>query len=71
MRIVGITLIVLGIAALALGGFSFTTRERVLDAGPLKVDTTEEHTIPVAPIAGVVAVVAGIALVMVPGRSRV
>lgn len=71
MRILGVALIVLGIAALALGGFSFTTRERVLDAGPLKVDTTEEHSIPIAPIAGVTAVVAGIALVAVRGRSRV
>ena len=48
-----------------------TTRERVIDAGPLKVDTNKEHSVPVAPIAGVVAVVAGIALVTVGARRRV
>jgi hypothetical protein len=63
--------VVLGIIALAFGGFSFTTRDRVIDAGPLKVDTNKEHRVPIAPIAGVVAVVAGIALVVVGSKSRV
>jgi uncharacterized membrane protein YidH (DUF202 family) len=70
VKIVGVCLIVLGIIALALGGFSYTTRERVIDAGPLKVDANKEHSVPVAPIAGVAAVVAGIALVVVGGRTR-
>lgn len=71
MKIVGICLVVLGLVALALGGFSFTTRERVIDAGPLKVDADKEHNFPVAPVAGVTAVVAGIALVVVGSRARV
>ncbi|MFN7918190.1 MAG: hypothetical protein U0Q55_22800 [Vicinamibacterales bacterium] len=69
MRIIGICLVVLGLVALALGGFSFTTRERVIDAGPLKVDADKEHSIPVTPIAGVAAVVAGLALVVVGSRN--
>ena len=49
--------------ALALGGFSYTSRERVVDLGPLKVDADKEHSFPIAPIAGVGALVGGIALV--------
>jgi uncharacterized membrane protein YidH (DUF202 family) len=71
LKIIGIILIVFGVLALAFGGFSYTTRERVIDAGPLKVDANKEHSVPVAPIAGVVAVVAGIALVTVGARRRV
>jgi uncharacterized membrane protein YidH (DUF202 family) len=70
VRIIGICLIVVGVLALAFGGFSYTTRERVVDLGPLKVDANKEHSLPVAPIAGVAALVGGIALVMVGGKSR-
>ena len=35
--IVGIILIAIGILALAYGGFSYTTREKIIDAGPLQV----------------------------------
>lgn len=71
MKLIGIALVVLGLIALALGGFSFTTRERVIDAGPLKVDADKQHSFPIAPVAGVTAVVAGIALVVVGSRVRV
>lgn len=63
-------LIVVGVLALAFGGFSYTTRERVVDLGPLKIDADKEHSLPVAPIAGAAAVVAGLALVMVGAKSR-
>jgi uncharacterized membrane protein YidH (DUF202 family) len=71
MKLIGIVLIVFGVLALAMGGFSYTTRERVVDLGPLKVDADKEHSLPIAPIAGVVAVIAGVALVVVGGKSRV
>ena len=70
MKIIGICLIVGGVLALAFGGFSYTTRERVVDLGPLKVDADKEHSLPVAPIVGVAALVGGIALVMAGAKSR-
>jgi uncharacterized membrane protein YidH (DUF202 family) len=70
MKLIGIVLIVLGVAALAFGGFSFTTRERVVDLGPLKVDADKQHSMPIAPIAGVAALVGGIVLVVVGGKGR-
>lgn len=68
--IVGIVLIVLGIAALALGGISYTDREKVLDIGPIEATTEERKTIPLPPIAGGAAVVAGVVLVIAGARSK-
>jgi uncharacterized membrane protein YidH (DUF202 family) len=70
MKLIGICLIVFGVLSLALGGFSYTSRERVVDLGPLKVDADKEHSLPIAPIAGVGALVGGIALVLAGAKSR-
>jgi hypothetical protein len=64
-------LIVFGVAALAVGGFSYTKREKVLDIGPLQATTEERKTIPLSPIVGLAAVVGGIALVVVGSKTRV
>jgi hypothetical protein len=42
-----------------------------VDLGPLKVDADKEHRLPIAPIAGVAALVGGIALVMVGAKTGV
>lgn len=70
MKLIGILLIVFGIAALAAGGISYTKREKVLDIGPLEASTETRKTIPIAPIAGIAAIAGGIALVMVGGKVR-
>jgi uncharacterized membrane protein YidH (DUF202 family) len=71
MKLIGICLIVVGVLVLAFGGFSYTSRERVVDVGPLKVDADKQHSVPIAPIAGVGALVGGIALVLAGSRTRV
>jgi uncharacterized membrane protein HdeD (DUF308 family) len=68
--VIGIILIVIGIVALAWQGISYTTTERVVDLGPLKVEAQKERTIPLPPILGVLALVGGIVLVAVGTRSR-
>ncbi len=70
VAILGIVLIVLGIGALAYQGFWYTTREKVLDLGPLQATAERTKTVPLPPIVGIVAVVAGVALVMAGGRKR-
>lgn len=66
--IVGILLILLGIVGLALGGFSFTQREEVLDVGPIEATAEEEESVPIPPALAVVALVGGIALVALTAR---
>jgi len=64
-KILGIVLIVVGIIGLAWGGFSYTTREKVVDLGPIHASRDKTHSVPLPPIAGALAVVGGIALVAI------
>ena len=57
LAIVGVLLIVIGIAGLAIDNISFTERKTIVDAGPLKVTADEQRTVPIPTIAGVVSVV--------------
>jgi hypothetical protein len=66
----GVVLIVLGLAALAYQGFTYTTRETVIDIGPIEATARRERTIPLPPVVGIVAVVGGIALLVLGGRGR-
>jgi hypothetical protein len=67
--LVGIILIVLGAVALAYQGISYTTREKVVDLGPLKVEANKEKTIPLPPVLGAVLVAGGVVLVAVSARK--
>jgi hypothetical protein len=68
IAVIGIIFIVIGIVALAYQGFTYTTREKVVDLGPLKVEAKREKTIPLPPVLGVLALGAGIVLVVVGAR---
>lgn len=63
-KTLGIILIGLGLFALAWGGFTYTTREKVVDIGPIHATREEKHNVPVTPIAGVIAVIGGIVLLV-------
>jgi hypothetical protein len=67
-KTLGVILIVLGLVGLAWGGFSYTTREKVVDIGPIHATRDETHRVPLPPIAGAVALIAGIAL-LVTGKK--
>jgi len=66
--LVGIILLVLGAVGFALGGFSFTRREKVLDVGPIQATASREHHVAISPILSGIAVVGGIALIAVGAR---
>lgn len=69
MRVIGILLVVLGLIALAVPSFTFFTTERAVDVGFLTIDYQRPHTIVLNPIVGIVAVIAGIAMVFASRRS--
>jgi len=68
ITIIGVILIVLGVVALAYQGITYTTNEKVVDLGPLKVEAQREKTIPLPPVLGGLALVGGIVLVIVGAR---
>ena len=69
MRLMGIILIVLGILALVYQGIQYTTREKILDIGSIKVSADSKKTIPLPPIVGGVALVAGIVLIVLDRKK--
>jgi hypothetical protein len=68
--IIGILLVVFGIAALVFQGFTFWTTERVAQAGPFAIDVEKPHTIVLHPLVGVAAVVGGAAMMLAGRRER-
>jgi hypothetical protein len=70
-RIAGLVLVAIGLIGLLWGGLSWTQDKTVVDLGPVDVRAQERETIPVPPIVGGVALVAGIVLLVVPARRRV
>jgi uncharacterized membrane protein HdeD (DUF308 family) len=67
--VLGIALIILGVLALAYQGITYTTRENVIDLGPLKASVDKEKTIPLPPILGALALAGGVVLVIVGVRK--
>lgn len=70
MRILGILLIVFGIVALLVPSITFMTTERAVDTTFLKIDYQKPHTIILNPIAGIVSVVAGVAILVAGRRTE-
>ena len=70
IMLLGVVLIVLGALALAYQGVTYTTREKVIDLGPLKASVDKKNTIPLPPVVGGLAIAVGIVLVVVGNRRR-
>jgi hypothetical protein len=66
--LIGFVLIVLGVLGLALGGFSFTHKEKVLDVGPVEATADKREHLAVPPLLGVLAIVGGVVLVATSAR---
>ena len=68
-KTLGLILIALGLFGLAWGGFTYTTRQRVVDVGPIHASRDITHNVPLPPIAGAVSVIAGIVLLVARGKE--
>ena len=68
--LIGVILIVLGIAGFAFGGISFTHQKKDVDLGPLQVSHNEKSTMPISPVLSTLSLVAGIGLVVVGAKGR-
>ena len=68
IMVVGVLLMILGVIALAYEGITYTTREKVIDIGPLKATVEKQKTIPLPPVLGGLALVGGVVLVIAGSR---
>ena len=69
MTLIGIILIVLGVVGLIYGGITYTSSKNVVEVGSMRVQVDEKRQIPLSPIAGAVAVAAGVVLIVVGRRQ--
>lgn len=69
MKIVGLVLVVLGLAGLVYGGLSWTREDTIVDAGPIELSADRRESVPIPPIAGGLMLVAGVVLLMKRGGA--
>ena len=70
MRISGIILVILGVIGLIYGGITYTRHRDTVSLGPLTATVQQRETIPISPIAGVIALIAGAGLIAGGSRKR-
>ena len=68
--IVGVLLIVLGVAALVYQRVTYTSRETVIDVGPVHATADRQRTLPLPPLVGIAVVAGGVALLVAGLRKR-
>jgi len=68
MKIIGVLLAAVGIVVLLYGGITYNRQKTIIDVGPIKATATEQHNVPVSPILGGLAVLAGVLLVVTPRK---
>ena len=69
IMLMGIVLIILGVIALTYHGITYTTREKVLQIGPLEATKKTEKSIPLPPLLGGVVLAGGIVLVIMGAKK--
>jgi len=70
IALIGVVLIVLGLVALVYQGITYSSRETVLDIGPIHATANREKTLPLPPLVGIAAVAGGVALLIAGVRKR-
>ena len=67
--LLAIILIAVGVIAFAYQGITYTTREKVIDLGPLQMTSEKTKTFPLPPIVGAIALVGGIVLLVMGSKK--
>ena len=67
-KTLGVILCVLGLIGLAWGGFTYTTSEKIVDIGPIHASREKTHNVPLPPVAGALALIGGIVLLVAGSR---
>jgi hypothetical protein len=69
ITIAGVVLLLLGVAALVYQGITYTSRETVIDLGPVHATADRQKTLPLPPVLGIAAVAGGVVL-LIAGMRR-
>lgn len=69
MRNLGFIVLIIGVLMIAYTGFTFITKEKVIDAGPIEVSKEEKHPVQWSPIVGIILVIGGAGMIVANKKS--
>ena len=69
LKIIALVLIVAGIAGLVYGKLTYTKATHEVDLGPIDIAVKEKRTVNIPMWTGIAAIVAGVVLLVIPGRK--
>lgn len=67
--VIGALLILAGVIAFSVGGFSFSRRDEVAEVGPIQVTTEHQRAVPLSPVLSGLAIAAGVVLIVASSRK--
>ncbi len=70
LSLLGLILIIFGIATIAYQGFTYTKHETVAQIGDMKVTADTQKTVYLSPLVGGAALAAGLVLVVIGRRNN-
>jgi uncharacterized membrane protein len=70
IMLIGVFLIILGVVALVYQGITYTSREKIIDSGPIQVTRETRKIIPLSPLFGGIALAGGIVLVIMGAKNK-
>jgi hypothetical protein len=70
MKSVGLIILFVGLAITVVTGFSFVTREKVVDLGEVQISRNKNHNVAWSPIAGVVVMAIGGGILLLGYRKK-
>ena len=68
LLVMAVILIAIGVVSLAYQGITYTTREKVLEVGPIKATAEKKKTLPLPPILGGLSLAGGVVLLVAATR---
>jgi len=68
-RTLGIILLIVGVIMLIWTGFTYTKKEKIVDAGPLEISADRQKTVSWPPYVGGILVIGGIVLLVTGKKS--
>ncbi|MBP7146860.1 MAG: DUF3185 domain-containing protein [Acidobacteria bacterium] len=68
VSVLGVVLIILGIAGFLVKAIPFQTEEKVLDIGPIEATAEKEHRLPIPTLLAGLALAGGVVLVIAGAR---
>jgi uncharacterized membrane protein len=69
-RTIALVMIILGILMLVWTGFTYTKKEKVVDAGPIQISADREKSVNWPPYAGGIILIAGVVILVTSKKSR-